>query len=255
MSDGSDPDLLHHLARLLRRGPLSQRAQLAFLGLRFRREGFPACREVIREGDPTDRCCFVEQGLVSRFKTVRNGGRQIVSFHMRGDPVDLQSSLVTIADHGISTHIPTIMLTVAATEVLQVMEDCPELGRALWFETFVDAAIFREWTLNVGRRSGLERTAHLLMEFAYRYQSIGLSNGLEFELPITQIDLADALGLSPVHVNRSLQALRSNGLIRTFRRTIVIQDPGAMSQLAGFDPAYLHPEGPRRLVEACPELH
>jgi CRP-like cAMP-binding protein len=245
MSIQPNSDLPYHLAKLMRRTPLSDRAQQAFLGLQARKEKFAAYRDIVREGDAVDRCCFVETGLVSRYKSLRNGGRQIVSFHVPGDLVDLQSSLMKIADHGIRTHTPTTVLTVSPHDILRLVADFPELGRALWFETLIDAAIFREWTLNVGRRTGLERTAHLLLEFAYRFQEIGQSDGKEFELPITQVDLADALGLSPVHVNRSLQALRSQSLIRTFRRTFVIEDREALVRLADFHTTYLHPEGPR----------
>jgi CRP-like cAMP-binding protein len=234
-----------HLAKLMRGSAISDLAQQAFLALDAKREEFAIYRDIVREGEPTERCCFVEAGLISRYKTLRNGDRQIVSFHLAGDLVDLQSSLVRIADHGIRTHTPTTIFTVASNDILRLAADYPELGRAFWFDTLVDAAIFREWTLNVGRRTARERTAHLLLEFAYRFQAIGQSDGREFILPVTQADLADAVGLSAVHVNRSLQWLRAQGLIRTFGKTVVIEDREALIREADFRSIYLHPEGPR----------
>ncbi len=237
--------LARPLAKLMSRAPLSKQAQQAFLGLSAQAEGFAIYRDIVREGEPTKRCCFVEQGLVSCYKSLRNGGRQIVSFHFAGDLIDLQSSLIKVSDHGIRTHAPTIVHTVACKDVLQVAADFPELARAFWFETLVDGAIFREWTLNVGRRNARERTAHLLLEFAYRLRAIGLSDGQEFVMPVTQTDFADAVGLSPVHVNRSLQSLRADALIRTFNKTVVIDDVDALVREANFKANYLHPEGPR----------
>lgn len=248
MSNHPKPDLGRHLAKLTGRAKISEDAQRAFLDLDTNREEYGVYRDVVREGEPTQRCCFVEKGLLSRYKTLGTGARQIVSFHLAGDFVDLPSSLIKIADHGIRTHTPTTLFTVACNDILRLAADFPELGRAFWFDTLVDAAIFREWTLNVGRRTARERTAHLLLEFAYRFEAIGQSDGREFILPITQADLADAVGLSPVHINRSLQWLRAQGLIRTFGRTVVIEDKQALIREADFRSTYLHPEGPRDLA-------
>jgi CRP-like cAMP-binding protein len=247
MPQAAKPDLSRNLAKLMRRAPLSEEAQQAFLGLPARREIFAPYRDIIREGEPTARCCFVEEGLVSRYKLLRNGGRQIVSFHIPGDLVDLQSSLVKVSDHGIRTHTASVLHTVPCKEVLDLAVEFPELALAFWFETLADGAIFREWTLNVGRRGARERTAHLLLEFAYRLREIGQSDGREFDLLVTQADFADAVGLSPVHVNRSFQSLRADSLIRTFKKTVVIEDMPAMIREADFRPGYLHPEGSRSI--------
>ena len=245
MSSTINSALNRHLAKLLRSGPVSEAGQRAFLSLATRTKEHPTYRDIVREGDPTEWCCFIEEGLVSRCKSLRNGDRQIVAFHIPGDLVDLQSCLVRVSDHTIRTHTPTVIHSVACDDILTIAEEYPELGRALWFDTLVDGAIFREWTLNVGRRTGRERTAHLLLEFAFRFATIGQSDGTEFVLPITQADLADAVGLSPVHLNRCLQALRADGLIRTFGKTIVIEDREAMVREADFRTTYLHPERAR----------
>lgn len=237
-----------YVGKIERRGALSPAARKAILALPARRRSYATYEDIVREGDEPGHCCFVETGLVSRHKTLRDGSRQIVSFHIAGDMVDLSSALVVIADHGIRTHTPTTIVAVQHSDILRVAEDHPELGRAFWFDTLVDAAIFREWTVNVGRRSGLARTAHLLMEFAYRFKAANMMDGDMFELPVSQNDLSDALGISSVHLNRMLQSLRREGYIRTVSRTVQIERWHDLVQVAGFTSAYLHPEGPRKVA-------
>jgi CRP-like cAMP-binding protein len=177
---------------------------------------------------------------------LRNGARQIVSFHLPGDMVDLQSALIVVADHGIRTHMPTTLVTVAHGELLAVTARHPSLARAFWFDTLIDAAIFREWTVNVGRRNSRERTAHLLLEFATRFRLAGMMPDNTFELPVSQADMSDALGITAVHLNRTLQWMRGQRFIRTHSRSVTIENWPGMIALAGFDPVYLHPEGPRQ---------
>jgi CRP-like cAMP-binding protein len=231
--------------KLKKRSEIPDAAIEAFLRVRVRRLIVSTYQDVIREGERTTHCCLVEQGLVSRYRTLRDGGRQILSFHLPGDMADLHASLLMISDHGIRAHIPTTIVQVPCIDMLRLAAEFPELGRAFWFDTLVDAGIFREWTVSVGRRSARRRIGHLLLEFACRYQAIGESDGTRFELRVIQADLADAAGLSLVHVKRSLQALRAEGLIRTYGKTVVIEDWDALAELADFNPSYLHPEGPR----------
>jgi CRP-like cAMP-binding protein len=235
------------LAKLSARSPISPESGRAWLDIPNETASFDTYRDLVREGERTKDCCLMVSGMVSRYKTVSNGGRQIVSFHVVGDMVDLQSCLMRVADHGIRAHTPVTVLRFGFADILRLAEHYPELGRAFWFDTLVDAAIFREWTLNVGRRTGRERIAHLLLEFAYRLERAGLSDGTEFFLPVTQSDLADAVGMSPVHVIRSLQWLRANRLIRTQGKVVTIADRPGLTQLADFHPTYLHPEGPRQI--------
>lgn len=234
-----------YVAKLERRDALSNAGREALLALPIRRQIFAAHRDIVREGDRPDHCCYVETGIVSRYKILRNGGRQIVSFHIPGDVIDLPSALVMVADHSIRTHAQTSILSISHGDVLRIVAEHPDVGRAFWFDTLVDAAIFREWTVNVGRRNTRERTAHLLLEFAYRYKAIGALDKDEFELPVTQLDLSDALGMTAVHLNRTLQWLRKEGYIRMHSGTMSIENWPEMIRLAGFTPDYLHPEGPR----------
>jgi CRP-like cAMP-binding protein len=247
VNDPAQATISLYLQKLERRGALSASAREALLALPTRQRAYSTYQDIVREGDRPTHCCFVQSGLVSRYKTLRNGSRQIVSFHIAGDMVDLSSALVMVADHGIRTHAPTMVVSIAHEDVLRVAADFPEIGRAFWFDTLIDAAIFREWTVNVGRRNASERTAHLLLEFAYRFKAAELMVDDTFVLPVSQVDLSDALGITPVHLNRTLQWLRANRYIRTHSRTVSIEKWPEMLELAGFTSAYLHPEGPRTL--------
>lgn len=245
MADRTDLSL--YLCKLEKRSPFSEAARTAFLALPVRQEQFPANHTIVSEGGRPTRSCLLTTGFVSRNKSLRNGQRQIVGFHVPGDMVDLQSALVMVADHSIQTHSPSTMLTIAHADLLEIAARFPEVGRTLWFDTLVDAAIFREWTLNVGARTAAAGTAHLLLEMHYRLKTAGLAEDGSFELPVSQAELADAVGISAVHMNRSLQALRGQKLIRTFRKTVTIENMPAMVELAEFTPGYMHPEGPRAL--------
>lgn len=234
-----------YVAKLERRTPLSTEARDALLALPFRERPLEAYRDLIREGDRPTHCCLVVSGLVSRYKTLRNGARQILSFHFPGDMVDLQGALVMIADHGIRAHVSSEIAVVEHAEILDLAARLPELGRAFWFDTLNDASAFREWMVNVGRRTALQRTAHLLLELHYRMSEIGAADKDSFLLPVSQADLSDALGISPVHLNRTLQWLRAERLIRSISRTVIIEDSVRLTEIAGFQANYLHPEGPR----------
>lgn len=236
-----------YLRKVEGRHPLPTKARQALHDLPRKRQTYEIYRDIVREGEHTTRCCLVETGFVSRYKTLPDGGRQINSFHAAGEMVDLQSSLLLVADHGIRTHAPTSILTFDCQDMLRLAHEWPEWGRAFWFDTMVDSSIFREWMLNVGRRSAVSRVAHLVLEFAWKLKAIGESDGTKFTLPVTQADLADAAGLSAVHTNRSMQKLREDGLIRTYGKTVVIEDEPQLMRLASFNPRYLHPEGPRKL--------
>ena len=244
---GTRSSAARYLAKLERRGPLSDEARDALLALPAHSRTYETYRDIVKEGDRPTHCCFVETGLVSRYRTLRSGARQILSFHIPGDMIDLQSALVTVADHSIRTHVSTKVLMIGHRDILEIAANYPEVARAFWFDTLVDSAIFREWTVNVGRRNARERAAHLLLELATRFAAVGMVKDDTFELPISQNDLADALGMTPVHMNRTMQWLRGEQLIRTHLRKITIEDMPAMAELAGFDPAYLHPEGPRMM--------
>lgn len=244
------PNTIPFLVKLERRQRISEQARRAFAALPVRRRSIAGYRDIVSEGDRTTHCCMVRSCMVSRYKSLRNGERQIVGFHIAGDMVDLQSLLMTVADHGIRTQMQTEVVEFAHGDLLALIRQFPELATAMWFDTLVDASISREWTLNVGRRDARERTAHLLLELAQRMRDAKLIEGFVMTLPVTQSDLADAIGVSPVHMNRSLQWLRSQGYIRTSGKTVTIEKPAEMTEFADFSTMYLHPEGPRPMPVA-----
>jgi CRP-like cAMP-binding protein len=236
------------LAKMERRSSLSSASREAFLNLNTRSASFAAQRELVREGDRTDACLFLESGVVSGSKMLPNGGRQIVVFHFAGDMLGLASSLLLVADNTLRAHSSAVVLSVAAADILRLAQEFPEIGRAFWFDTLVDASIFREWNLNVGRRGARERLAHLLLEMGCKSEAALIDDKADFAFPITQTDLADALGLTPVHVNRSMQWLRGQGYVRNFGKRMIIRNWEGLSAFAAFRPLYLHPEGPRELA-------
>jgi CRP-like cAMP-binding protein len=202
---------------------------------------------IVAEGDHPTQACMVLEGMVYRSKIAATGRRQIMSFHVPGDMVDLHTILFKVADHTIETVRSAAVVMVPHDAILRVAEAHPALGRAFWYDTLLDASIQREAMLNLGRRDAISRTAHLICELAVRLGRVGLVTGDSFELPLTQADLADALGVTPIHTNRVLGRLRSQGLIAGGGRTIIIPDWKALAAIGEFDATYLHLEGPSDL--------
>lgn len=197
-------------------------------------------KTVVREGERVTHCWLVLSGYCVRFKYVGSGGRQIVSIHMKGDLVDLHNALLGIADQGVQTLTPCKMAKLPIEAVRQLSDGDPVIKDALWTDTLVDASIHCEWVANIGRRDATTRIAHLLCEFALKMDAIGLDQH-NYELPMTQDQLADATGLTAVHVNRVLQSLAQDGLIdRVTARSVVIGDWKRLAAAGDFQPDYLH---------------
>ncbi len=203
--------------------------------------------QIVSEGERPTHACMVLEGMVHRSKIAATGRRQITSFHVPGDMVDLHTVLFKVADHTIETVRSAAIVLVPHDAILKTAEEYPALGRAFWFDTLLDASIQREAMLNIGRRDALSRTAHLFCELAVRLKRVGLVNGNSFDLPLTQTDLADALGVTPIHTNRVLARFRSQGLIELNGRSITISDWKALAAIGEFDATYLHLEGPSDL--------
>ncbi len=155
--------LLPYLSKVERRRSLSEAASAAFMALPLEQHSYEIYRDILKEGDRPTRACLILKDVASRYSTLKNGTRQINSFHLAGDMVDLNAGLLTVSDSGIRTHTPTTIVTIACEDILDLASDYPEWGRAFWFDTLVDASIFREWTVNVGRRTAVARVAHLLL--------------------------------------------------------------------------------------------
>jgi len=200
----------------------------------------PSGQYLVREGNEAVNCCLLVTGYAFRHKLAQDGGRQIVSFHMRGDMLDLQHLLFPIADHNIQTMTEAIVAWTPCRALQQLAHERPRIADALWRDTLIDASIFREWVLNVGRRDARTRIAHMLCEFAARAQAAGLGAADRFELPMTQEQIGDATGLTSVHVNRMLMQLGAEGVIARRGKDVIVGDWAKLRRVAGFDAAYLH---------------
>jgi CRP-like cAMP-binding protein len=202
-------------------------------------------QDIVQEGDQPDESTIIVSGFAGRFKILPEGTRQILAFHIPGDFCDLHSFLLARMDHGIEALSKCTVAKLPHTALAEIVERFPRLTRVLWWDTAIDAAIHREWMISMGRRSAYEQIAHLLCEMHVRLRFVGLVADSSFDLPINQEELGDAFGLSSVHVNRMLQALRRANLIVTAGRSITIPDLAALKEAAGFDPIYLEAKGLR----------
>ena len=192
------------------------------------------------DGDATQHSCLLISGFMHRFKTLQDGRRQILSFHVPGEIPDLQSLYIDKMDHTLAATVTSRVGFVAHTDLIAAIRTSPNLMDLLWRETLIDAAIFRMWMVMLGQRPAEERMSHLLCELYTRLDAIGHAPEQRYRLPLTQVDLADALGLSTVHTNRTLQELRSAGLIEFEQRQLTILDWPRLQAVAQFDPSYLH---------------
>jgi CRP-like cAMP-binding protein len=237
MTDSELNPLVRKLSRVF---PLDESEQEALKTLRPRIVRFSADTEIIREGDlPTD-CNLLLEGLVCRYNLIPEGKRQIISFHFPGDIFDSQSFLLQRMDHGISALTDCKVAAIPHVSLFKLFQAHPRVGMAMWKDSLIDAAIFRQWVTNVGRRDANARTAHLICETFVRLNEVGLAENGTIPWPITQAELADALGMSYVHVNRTLQELRRAGLSSMQRQRLTIHDWQGLTAAAGFDPTYLH---------------
>ena len=205
-------------------------------------ETFRPGKTIIRAGATLTRSALLIDGLVARYKDLSEGQRQIMEVHVTGDFLDLHGFLLKKLDHDIGAITRATIGFVPHDTLRRITEEAPHLTRLLWLSTLMDSSIQRERILSVGRRPALARIAHLLCELYIRFDIIGLAEGMSYPLPFTQADLADATGLTSVHVNRMLRELREQGLL-TFRGgRVAIHDWERLQEVAEFDPIYLHAE-------------
>jgi len=219
---------------------LSEEERDAILALPIREQDIGPRQDIVREGERPTRCFAILDGVVCAFKTTGEAKRQIIAFHLTGDMPDLESLHLRELDIGFGTLSACKLGFIEHEAVRHICARHPRITGALWRETLVYASIGREWITNVGRRQALSRAAHLLCEFVVRLHAVGLAQDHSCELPLTQEDLADALGVSMVHANRVLQALRKQELINFENRSLTVLDWDRLTELGDFDPGYLH---------------
>jgi CRP-like cAMP-binding protein len=196
--------------------------------------------DLISEGDLPNEVFLILDGFAYRYKMTPEGKRQIFAYLVPGDFCDLHVALLKEMDHSIGTLSACKVVKIPTRTVVDLTDNHPTLARAFWWCSLVDEATLREWLVNVGQRSAVQRIAHLFCELHVRLEAVGLAKGGAFKLPITQMELADTVGLSNVHVNRSLKALREAGLLMFRGSSVAISNVEHLKQFASFNPNYLH---------------
>ena len=228
------------ISRLERHGPLSGEEKNVLHEVTSRVRDYDARQDIVREGDSPTESCLIVAGFACRHNHLPDGRRQITALHVPGDFADLHSFLLGKMDDGVGALTPCKVALVPHSALREITKNYPHLTRVLWFTTLVDGAVHREWMTGLGRLDARERVAHVLCELFLRLQTVGLTRDHSYDLPITQTELADAFGLSTVHMNRTLQDLRGERLIVSQGKTLVINDWERLQQVAQFDPEYLH---------------
>jgi CRP-like cAMP-binding protein len=214
------------------------RAWLISISNRTREVG--ADQDLISEGDDPENVLLILDGFAMRYKLTSTGRRQIFAYLIPGDFCDLHVALLKTMDHSIGTLSPCRVAYLSPSIVLEMTERRPALTRALWMCSLVDGATLREWLVNLGQRSAPHRISHLFCELHERMKAVGLTDDGSFELPLTQSELSDTMGLSVVHVNRSLKELREAGLVSLRNERILIPNVQRLKDYSDFDPSYLH---------------
>ena len=206
---------------------------------------------VVREGDRADSLHLLLDGWAYRYKLTKDGSRQIPALLTPGDFCDLDALLFDRMDYSLTTLTPCTVAVLPREDARRISMQNPGIAAALWWLMAVENSILSEWTLCLGRRSALQHLAHLLCELLVRLSAAGRVEENGYMLPLTQEQLADVLGLTGVHVNRTFQTLRNDGLISLHKGRLTIIDWPALKALSDFRSGYLHPEGMRRLPEAA----
>ncbi len=201
---------------------------------------FQADQVIVRDGDRPSECCLVIEGFCHRSKTIADGGRQILSVHIPGEIPDLQSLHLAVMDHDLTTMSDCRLGFISHSALRETLRSRPVLAELLWRDTLIDAAMFRDWIVNVGQRPAVSRVAHMLVEIRERLRAIGRTQGPGFALPMTQERIAEAMGISSVHANRVIRVLREDGILDLNRGQVTVLDERRLQKLADFDRRYLH---------------
>jgi CRP-like cAMP-binding protein len=217
----------------------ADRAELAHLSAQSTRHFRPKA-DLIREGDTPRAIYLILDGWACHYRMLRDGRRQIVDFAIPGDLCDLNIFILDRLDHSIAALSGVTIAEIGRDDFHRIITTHPNITTALWWQELVSKSIHREWIVNIGQRSAKERVAHLLCEMFLRLESVGLTDGSSCHFPPIQTDLADATGLTNIHVNRTLKVLREEGLISLERHKLTILDMAALQSAGLFSPAYLH---------------
>lgn len=212
----------------------------AILGLPYAVRELRARRDIVTFGERPAHCCLVQEGWALRYTTLRQGGRQILSFYIPGDIPDLQSVYLHVMDHSLASLTPCRLALIPHGAMRELVARHPGVAAALWRNTLIDTSLYRERITTLGRRKAAGRAAHLFCELYLRLRAVAQAEDLAYRLPMTQPELADALGLTAPHLNRTLQELRRRGLIGLQDGRLVIRDWAGLAEVAEFDPTFMH---------------
>lgn len=201
---------------------------------------YPAETPVVRDGERATDCCLIADGFCVRSKTIASGKRQILSIHIPGEIPDLMSLFLHVMDHDLSTLTPSTLGFISHETLQKLHRRSPVVAEMFWRDTLIDAAMFREWIVNVGQRPAPARLAHVMIELRERLRIIGRVDGSNFEMPLTQEQIGEALGITAVHANRVIKQLRQEGIVELNRGRVTVLDERKFQELADFDGRYLH---------------
>ncbi|MFN4041895.1 MAG: Crp/Fnr family transcriptional regulator [Brevundimonas sp.] len=201
---------------------------------------YPAKQDLIREGDRPGPVFIVLDGWACRYKILPNGSRQVLAYMMPGDSCDLHAGLLAEMDHSIQTVTRARIAVVERAEMDALMDHHRGIAKAMYLSQLISEGTLRAWITSMGRRTSIERVAHLMCELYLRARNIGLTTESRLSLPLSQLMLADSLGMTPVHLNRIMKELRLSGAMTLQRGNLMIEDPVRLIQIAGFDENYLH---------------
>ena len=195
---------------------------------------------VVRDGERSTACCLLAEGFCIRSKTTWEGRRQILSIHIPGEIPDLQSLYLHVMDHDLVTLTEAQVGYIPHAALQDIVRRRPNIAAVLWRDSLVDAAMFREWIVNVGQRPAASRLAHIVVELRARLKIIGRGEGNRIDMPLTQEQIGEAMGITPIHANRIIKQLREEGVLEFQRGHVTVLDESKLEELAHFDDRYLH---------------
>lgn len=242
----SDNALVRKLSNFIK---LSPAEQTCLFEIQSKPEKITAKTDIVHEGQTDHRAYILQSGWACCYKLLPDGGRQVITFSLPGDFMGLRSVLLRTSDHSFASVSDVTISSIAVPRMIRVFSDFPRLGAALLWAVSRDEAVMVEHLVGIGRRSAIERAAHFFLELGQRLELVGMASDTKFECPLNQYLLADALGLTAIHVNRVLRQLREQGLITLKAHHVVIDDVKGLKKLAGFDNAYLDQPRPWAKIE------
>ena len=226
--------------KLLHFVPLSDADRQLLDHFAARDEHFAADVDIVAEGMVPRSVFLLKEGMAMRYRNMPDGRRQIMTFLIPGDLCDMHVFLLKEMDHSIGTITSVRVAPIARESIMDLFGSQPRISAALWWSSLQEEAMLRERIISLGRRDARGRVAYLLCELLWRHAAVGLTDGAMFRLPLTQTEVADTLGLTPVHVNRVLKEFRLAGLISVERKTMSLLNMEELQALAGFNKDYLH---------------